>query len=99
MLRYSLQNHIAIVVAAAFTATAINTAHSASSFQVKVENKCASPVPFVIQKKGNSLNTSLPPRTSATHSLEAGDRISVGRALVHTVSSASTKQPVIVCKK
>lgn len=67
--------------------------------QVKVENKCGSPTPYVIQKKGSRLNTSLSPRASITHSLDAGDRIVVGKLIVHTVSAASAKQPVIVCNK
>jgi hypothetical protein len=73
--------------------------HAASSVQVKIENKCGTPTSFVIQKKGSSLNTSLSQRASATHSLEAGDRILVGKALVHTVSATSNRQPVIVCKQ
>ena len=74
-------------------------ANIASAIQVKVENKCGSPTPYVIQKKGSSLNTSLSPRASITHSLDAGDRIVVGKSVVHTVSAASDKQPVIVCNK
>ena len=73
--------------------------HAASSVQVKVENKCASPTPYVIQKKGSSLNASLSPRASITHALDAGDRIVVGKSVVHTVSAASDRQPVIVCNK
>ena len=76
-----------------------SSASAVSGVQVKVENKCGSPVPFKIERKGSSLNTTLPPRTSATHSLDAGDRIVVGKSVIHTVSSASGKQPVIVCNK
>jgi hypothetical protein len=36
---------------------------------------------------------------SITHSLDAGDRIVVGKSVIHTVSAASAKQPVIVCNK
>jgi peptidoglycan hydrolase CwlO-like protein len=81
------------------TVSATTLVNAASSVQVKVENKCGSPTPYVIQKKGSSLNTSLSPRASITHSLDAGDRIVVGKSVVHTVSAASAKQPVIVCDK
>jgi hypothetical protein len=95
-----MKKHFAFKVAALLAAASTTTwVQAASSVQVKVENKCGSPVPFTIQKKGSSLNTSLPQRTSATHSLDAGDRIVVGKSVVHTVSAASGKQPVIVCNK
>ncbi len=95
-----MKKHIAFTAAALVVAAATTTGiHAASSVQVKVENKCGSPTPYVIQKKGSSLNTSLSPRASITHSLDAGDRIVVGKSVVHTVSADSGKQPVIVCNK
>lgn len=72
---------------------------AASSVQVKVENKCGSPTAYTLQKKGSSLNTSLSPRASTTHSLDVGDKISVGKNVIHTVSTSSSGQPVIVCNK
>ena len=72
---------------------------AASSVQVKVENKCGSPTAYTLQKKGSSLNTSLSPRASTTHSLDVGDKIAVGKNVIHTVSSSSSGQPVIVCNK
>jgi hypothetical protein len=71
---------------------------AASSVQVKVENKCGSPTAYTVQKKGSSLNTSLSPRASTTHSLDVGDKIAVGKNVIHTVSSSSG-QSVIVCNK
>jgi len=71
---------------------------AASSVQVKVENKCGSPTSYTIQKKGSSLNTSLSPRASTTHSLDVGDKIAVGKNVIHTVSSSSG-QSVTVCNK
>lgn len=95
-----MKKHVTLTVAALLAAAATTTwVHAASSVQVKVENKCSSPTPYVIQKKGSSVNTSLSPRASTTHALDAGDRIVVGRSVVHTVSAASDKQPVIVCNK
>ena len=93
-----MKEHIALTVALT-VALAATGAHAASSVQVKVENKCGNPTPYVIQKKGSSLNTSLSPRASITHALDAGDRIVVGKTLIHTVSAGSSKQPVIVCNK
>jgi microcystin degradation protein MlrC len=84
------------VIALAFICSA---AGAAASVQVKIENKCGSPMPFKIERKGSSLNTSLSSRASITHSLDVGDRIVVGKSVIHTVSSASSKQPVIVCNK
>lgn len=72
---------------------------SAASVQVKVENKCGSPTAYTLQKKGSSLNTSLSPRASTTHSLDVGDKVLVGKSVVHTVSSSSSGQAVIVCNK
>jgi hypothetical protein len=72
---------------------------AASSVQVKVENKCGSPTAYTVQRKGSSLNTSLSPRASTTHSLDVGDKIAVGKSVIHTVSSSSSSQPVIVCNK
>lgn len=95
-----MKKHIALPVAALFVAAATTTGvHAASSVQVKVENKCGSPTPYVIQKKGSSLNTSLSPRASITHSLDAGDRIVVGKSVIHTVSATSATQSVIICNK
>lgn len=95
-----MKKHIALTVAALLAAvSSASLVYAASSVQVKVENKCDSPTPYVIQKKGSSLNTSLSPRASITHSLDAGDRIVVGKSVIHTVSAASAKQPVIVCNK
>jgi hypothetical protein len=87
---------VAALLAPVFATTLV---HAASNVQVKVENKCGNPTPYVIQKKGSSLNTSLSPRASITHALDAGDRIVVGKSVIHTVSAASAKQPVIVCIK
>ncbi|MEQ1597068.1 MAG: hypothetical protein ABL985_18465 [Casimicrobium sp.] len=72
---------------------------SAASVQVKVENKCGSPTAYTLQKKGSSLNTSLSPRASTTHSLDVGDKVLIGKSVVHTVSSSSSGQAVIVCNK
>jgi hypothetical protein len=95
-----MNKHIALTVAALVVATVTTTGvHAASSVQVKVENKCGNPAPYVIQKKGISLNTSLSPRASTTHALDVGDRIMVGKSVVHTVSAASAKQAVIVCNR
>jgi hypothetical protein len=95
-----MKKHIALAFVALFVAAATTSAvQAASSVQVKVENKCVSPVPFTIQKKGSSLNTSLSPRASITYALDVGDLIVVGKSVVHTVSATSDKQPVIVCNK
>jgi hypothetical protein len=95
-----MKKQFALSAALALAASsALMSAHAASSVQVKVENKCGSPAPYVIQKKGSSLNTSLSPRASITHSLDAGDRIVVGKSVVHTVSAASGKQSVVICTK
>lgn len=89
---------IKLLVSTLLVVCAASDASAASSVQVKIENKCSSPAPYTIQKKGSSLNTSLSPRASTTHSLEVGDRILVGKSVIHTVSSSSNSQPVIVCK-
>ncbi len=95
-----MKQYIVLAVGALLTAASITTpVQAASSVQVKVENKCGVPTPYVIQKKGSSLSTSLSPRASITHSLDAGDRIVVGKSVIHTVSAGSSKQPVIVCNK
>lgn len=88
-----------ILVSLMAASVAASSAHAAASVQVKVENKCGSPMPFKIERKGSSLNTSLSSRASITHSLDPGDRIVVGKSVLHTVSAASSKQPVIVCNK
>jgi len=80
-------------------AAVAGTASAAASVQVKVENKCGTPARYTIQKKGSSLSTSLSPRASTTHSLDVGDQIMVGKSVMHTVSSSSASQPVVVCNK
>lgn len=80
-------------------AGAVSVSQAASSVQVKVENKCGNPAPYTLKKKGSSLNTSLSPRASITHSLDVGDQVIVGKTVLHTVSSSSASQPVIVCNK
>jgi hypothetical protein len=95
-----MKTYFAAALLAAVTlvvATNSNDAHA--GVQVKVENKCGSSAPYVLKKKGSSLNTSLSSRSSTTHALDVGDQIMVGKQVLHTVSSGSGKQPVIVCQK
>lgn len=66
---------------------------------VTVQNKCDKPVPYKVERKGSTLNTSLSQRTSTSHSLDAGDKIKVGNAVVHTVSSSSAGKTVVICNK
>ncbi len=66
---------------------------------VSTQNKCDSPVPIKIERKGSTLNTTLPQRTSASHTLDVGDKIKVGNNVIHTVSAASNGETVIVCNQ
>lgn len=80
-------------------ASAPYVAFAAPNIQVKVENKCDSPVKYNVNRKGSTLQTSLNQRTSTTHSLDVGDKITIGQSLIHTVSAASANATVLVCKK
>jgi hypothetical protein len=75
----------------------LSTAPMAAS--ISVQNKCDKPVAYKIERKGSTLNTSLPQRTSATQTVDAGDRIKVGDNTVHTVSASSDGQTVVICAK
>ncbi|MEQ1772498.1 MAG: hypothetical protein ABL891_01830 [Burkholderiales bacterium] len=66
---------------------------------VTAQNKCDKPVPYKVERKGSTLNTSLSQRTSTSHNLDSGDRIKVGNNVVHTVSSSSAGKTVIICNK
>lgn len=66
---------------------------------ITAQNKCDKPVPYKIERKGSTLSTSLNSRTSTSHSLDNGDRIKVGSNVIHTVSSSSSGQTVIICNK
>lgn len=66
---------------------------------VTTQNKCDSPVPIKIERKGSTLNTTLTQRTSSSHALDDGDKIKVGNNVIHTVSAASNGQTVVVCSK
>ncbi len=72
---------------------------AATAASISVQNKCDKPVAYKIERKGSTLNTSLPQRTSATQTVDAGDRIKVGDNTVHTVSSSSNGQTVVICAK
>jgi hypothetical protein len=94
-----MKTHFAAALLVAVTlvvATNSNDAHA--GVQVKIENKCGSPVPFKLERKGSTLDTSLSPRASITHSLDVGDKVKKGTSVLHTVTSSSDKQPVIICK-
>lgn len=86
-------------ILAAVAAALTSVAFAASNIQVKVENKCGETTKYTIQKKGSTTNTSLSARSSTTHSLEPGDRIWVGKTLVHTVSSSSASTTAVICSK
>ena len=75
-------------------ATSLSNAASVST-----QNKCDKPVSFKIERKGSTLSTSLSQRASSSHSLDNGDRIKVGDNVIHTVSSSSNGQAVIICNK
>lgn len=66
---------------------------------ITAQNKCDKPVPYKVERKGSTLNTSLSQRTSTSHNLDAGDKIRVGNNVVHTVSSSSAGQTVVICNK
>ena len=71
----------------------------ALAVSVTTQNKCDNPVAIKIERKGSTLNTTLSQRTSSSHNLDAGDKIKVGNNVVHTVSSSSNGQTVVVCSK
>lgn len=77
--------------------TGFTTATMAVS--ITAQNKCDKPVPYKVERKGSTLSTSLNSRTSTSHSLDNGDRIKVGSNIIHTVSSSSNGQTVIICNK
>jgi hypothetical protein len=66
---------------------------------ITAQNKCDKPVPYKVERKGSTLNTSLSQRTSTSHNLDNGDRIKVGNSVAHTVSSSSAGKTVIICNK
>jgi hypothetical protein len=66
---------------------------------VSTQNKCDTPVPYKIERKGSTLSTSLSQRTSSSHNLDNGDRIKVGNNVIHTVSASSNGQTVVLCSK
>ena len=66
---------------------------------ITVQNKCDSPVAYKIERKGSTLNSSLSQRTSASQSVDAGDRVKVGNNVVYTASSSSNGQTVVICNK
>lgn len=84
---------------AAIAVALCSAAIAAPNIQVKVENKCGETTKYTIQKKGSTTNTSLSARSSTTLSLEPGDRIWVGKMLIHTVSASSASKPAVVCSK
>lgn len=93
----NIKSFASFVFVALATSVAGN-AFAANSVQVKIENKCGTPVPFKLERKGSTLDTSLSPRASITHSLDVGDKVKKGTAVLHTVTSSSDKQSVIICK-
>jgi len=91
--------NIHLLSVAAATAALSAAVLAGSNIQVKVENKCGDTTKYTIQKKGSTTNTSLSARSSTTHSLEPGDRIWVGKTLIHTVSTASASTSAVICNK
>jgi hypothetical protein len=87
-----------LMVATSFLICA-GTASLSHAVSVSTQNKCDKPVSFKIERKGSTLDTSLPQRTSSSHNLDSGDRIKVGGNVIHTVSSSSGGQTVVVCTK
>ena len=77
----------------------MGAAASAHAVSVTTQNKCDKPVSIKIERKGSTLNTSLSQRTSSSHNLDNGDRIKVDNNDIHTVSSSSNGQTVVVCNK
>ncbi len=88
-----------ILMQGMFVLVCAGTATLSHAVTVSTQNKCDKPVSFKIERKGSTLSTSLPQRTSQSHSLDNGDRIKVGNNVIHTVSSSSNGQTVIVCNK
>lgn len=72
---------------------------AAASFaaSITVQNKCGHPVAYKVERKGSTLNTQLSPRSSTSQSVDTGDRIKLGNSTLHTVSSSSNGQTVVIC--
>lgn len=91
-----MRNRLLQLMCVSICAGAATSSHAVS---VSTQNKCDKPTSFKIERKGSTLDTSLPQRTSSSHNLDSGDRIKVGNNVVHTVSPSSNGQTVVVCNK
>jgi hypothetical protein len=82
------------VVCSLFTAAA-----NAGSISMQVQNKCDSPLAYKIESRGSSLQSSLGSRSSATLSVDEGDKIIVNGNTIVTVSTASKDTTAVLCNK
>jgi hypothetical protein len=83
------------VICGLFAANACN----AGSFSMQVQNKCDDPVAYKVESKGSSLQSSLGSRSSATLSVDEGDKIIVNGTTIVTVSAASKDTTAVLCNK
>ena len=88
-----------MLVKIALAITCFTVATVSHAISITAQNKCDKPVPYKVERKGSTLNTSLSQRTSTSHSLDSGDRIKVGSNVIHTVPSSSQGQTVVICNK
>jgi hypothetical protein len=86
--------NIVVAICGLFAASA-----HAGSISMQVQNKCDSPVAYKVQSRGSTLQTSLGSRSSATLSVDEGDKIIVNGNTIVTVSAASKDTTAVLCTK
>ena len=72
---------------------------TAGSFSMQIQNKCDDPVAYKVESRGSSLQSSLGSRSSATLSVDEGDKIVVNGLTVVTVSASSKDSTAVLCNK
>ena len=72
---------------------------AAGSFSMQVQNKCDDPIPYKIEGKGSTLQSTLGSRTTSTVSVDEGDKIVYNGNIVHIVAAASKDSIVVLCSK
>jgi hypothetical protein len=87
-----------VITCLALSIFAANTC-AAGSFSMQIQNKCDAPVAYKLESRGSSLQSSLGSRSSATLSVDEGDKIIVNGTTLTTVSAASKGSATVLCTK
>lgn len=94
-----MKTNLSLFVPCVLAGVLVSSVCAAGSFSIQVQNKCDAPIPYKIEGKGSTLQSSLGSRTSSTVSVDEGDKVIYNGTTVHTVSAASKDSTIVLCNK